>query len=60
MHRAQSTTDGASPPFETGEIDIDADTPAIVMSRRATRGLKVDVDSHQDESATGDLMPKAW
>jgi hypothetical protein len=30
------------------------------MSRRATGGPKVDVDSHQGESTTGDLMPKAW
>jgi hypothetical protein len=37
-----------------------ADTLAMVMSRRATGGPKIDVDSHQDESITGDLMPKAW
>ena len=37
-----------------------ADTLAMVMSRRATGGLKVDVESYQGESITGDLMEKAW
>ena len=35
-----------------------ADTLAMVMSRRATG--EVDVESHQGENITGDLMEKAW
>jgi hypothetical protein len=37
-----------------------ADTLAIVMSRRATGGSAIDVESHRGESITGDLMTKAW
>jgi hypothetical protein len=37
-----------------------ADTLAMVMSRRSTGRPKVDVESHQRESITGDLMQKAW
>jgi hypothetical protein len=37
-----------------------ADTLAMVMSRRATGGLKVDIYSHPGESITGDLMQRAW
>jgi hypothetical protein len=37
-----------------------ADTLAMVMSRRSTGRPKVDVESHQGESITGDLMQKAW
>ena len=37
-----------------------ADALAMVMSRRATGGPKVDVEAHQGESTTGDFMQKAW
>jgi hypothetical protein len=37
-----------------------ADTLAMVMSRRATGGPKIDVESHQGDSLTGDLLDKAW
>jgi hypothetical protein len=37
-----------------------ADTLAMVMSRRATGGPKVDVEAHHGHSITGDLMEKAW
>ena len=37
-----------------------ADTLRLVTSRRATGGPKVDIDSHQGESITGDLIQKAW
>jgi hypothetical protein len=37
-----------------------ADTLAMVMSRRATGGLAIDVESHRGESITGDLMTRAW
>ena len=37
-----------------------ADTLAMVMSRRATGGPQVDVEAHQGQSITGDLMEKAW
>jgi hypothetical protein len=30
------------------------------MSRRAIGGPKVDIDSHQGERITGDLLQKAW
>jgi hypothetical protein len=35
-----------------------ADTLAIVMSRGATSGTKVDIDSHHRESITGDLLDR--
>jgi hypothetical protein len=37
-----------------------ADTLAMVVSRRATGGLAIDIESHRGESITGDLMTKAW
>jgi hypothetical protein len=37
-----------------------ADTLAMVMSRRATGGPRIDAEAHRGESITGDLMTKAW
>lgn len=35
-------------------------SPAVVTADSATGGMIVDVESHQGESATGDLMKNAW
>ncbi len=37
-----------------------ANTQAMVMSRRATGGPRIDVEAHRGESITGDLMTKTW
>jgi hypothetical protein len=37
-----------------------ADTLAMVMSRRATAGIAVNVEDHAGHSITRDLMEKAW
>jgi hypothetical protein len=37
-----------------------ADTLAMVVSRRATGGPAIDIESHRGESISGELMTKAW